>query len=204
MSSPRRILTVIATVFLAVLVAGCGVRLDSAPQPIPEGAIPVVSAPAASSTSPNANPARAVRVWFAREDGLVPVVTDLSREPSVAPGAVVAALAAGPTLEQADAGLRTLVVDPISDAPLAFVPDDAPVTSVGSVIVTLAPAAGALPPGEQVLLLGQIVLSLTGAGYSSVTFVDEAGTPAAVPLPGGRLLDRPAVARDYAGLIIEL
>ena len=54
------------------------------------------------------------------------------------------------------------------------------------------------------LLLGQLVLSLTGAGYASVTFVDEAGALAAVPLPGGRLLDRPAVARDYAGLIIEL
>ena len=97
-----------------------------------------------------------------------------------------------------------IVVDPITDAPLISVPVDDPVSEAGSVVVVLAPAASALPPGEQVLLLGQVVLSLTGAGYSSVSFVDEAGALAAVPLPGGRLLDRPAVARDYAGLIIEL
>ena len=189
---------------VVIVLAGCGVRLDAAPQSIPAGAIPSASASATGAPSPSANPARAVRVWFAREDGLVPVVTDLRREPAVPPADVVAALAAGPSPEQAEEGLRTLVVDPLTDVPLVSVPTEGPVTDAGSVVVTLAPAAGALPPGEQVLLLGQIVLSLTGAGYSSVTFVDEAGAPAAVPLPGGRLLDRPAVARDYAGLIIEL
>lgn len=194
----------VVSVVVTVLIAGCGVRLDSSPQSIPAGAIPTSSASATGDPSPNPNPARAVRVWFAREDGLVPVVTDLSREPAVPPADVVAALAAGPTPEQAEDGLRTLVVDPLTGTPLASVPEESPVTEAGSVIVTLSPDAGALPPGEQVLLLGQIVLSLTGAGYSSVTFVDGTGAPAAVPLPGGRLLDRPAVARDYAGLIIEL
>ncbi len=191
-------------VVASVLIAGCGVRLDASPQSIPAGAIPTSSASATGDPSPNPNPARAVRVWFAREDGLVPVITDLRREPAVPPSDVVAALAAGPTPEQAEDGLRTLVVDPLTDTPLASIPEEAPLTDAGSVIVTLSPDAGALPPGDQVLLLGQIVLSLTGAGYSSVTFVDGTGAPAAVPLPGGRLLDRPAVARDYAGLIIEL
>lgn len=37
-----------------------------------------------------------------------------------------------------------------------------------------------------------------------MTFVDEVGAPAAVPLSGGRLRDRPAVTRDYSGFIIEL
>ncbi|MEY2964297.1 MAG: hypothetical protein ACO31X_01670 [Candidatus Nanopelagicales bacterium] len=189
---------------IALLLAGCGVRLDSAPQSIPAGAIPSAAASATGAPSPSANPARAVRVWFAREDGLVPVLTDLRREPAVPPADIVAALAAGPSPEQAEDGLRTLVVDPLTDTPLASVAEEAPVTDAGSVVVTLSPDAGALPPGDQVLLLGQIVLSLTGAGYSSVTFVDGTGAPAAVPLPGGRLLDRPAVARDYAGLIIEL
>ncbi|MFZ9987529.1 MAG: hypothetical protein ACO3ID_08320 [Candidatus Nanopelagicales bacterium] len=191
-------------VVASVLIAGCGVRLDASPQSIPAGAIPTSSASATGDPSPNPNPARAVRVWFAREDGLVPVITDLRREPAVPPADIVAALAAGPSPEQAEDGLRTLVVDPLTDTPLASIPEEAPVTDAGSVIVTLSPDAGALPPGDQVLLLGQIVLSLTGAGYSSVTFVDGTGAPAAVPLPGGRLLDRPAVARDYAGLIIEL
>ncbi len=69
--------------------------------------------------------------------------------------------------------------------------------------VALSPAFSALPPAEQVLLLGQVVLSLTGAGASFVSFVDEAGSPVAVPLPDGRLLDTPATARDYGTLIIR-
>jgi hypothetical protein len=71
------------------------------------------------------------------------------------------------------------------------------------VTVRLSSAFTALPPTEQVLLLGQVVLSLTGAGQNSVAFADEAGTPVAVPLPDGRLLDVPATARDYNSLIIR-
>lgn len=195
---------IVMALVATVVLTSCGVRLDTSPQPIPSGAIPTVSVPSSAPASPAAPSAGRVRVWFVREDGLVPVVTELSREPIVAPGDVVDALAAGPPPEQADEGVRSLVVDPITDVPLASVSEEAPVTDSGSVVVVLAPAASALPPGEQVLLLGQLVLSLTGAGYPSVSFVDDAGAPAAVPLPGGRLLDRPAVARDYAGLIIEL
>jgi len=198
----RRGLLVLAVATLGL--SACGVQLDAAPGPIPSGAIPTVTATASGSASPTGSPVRAVRVWFAREDGLVPVVTDLSRVPTVDPESVVEFLAAGPTAEQAEAGLRTLVADPLTDAPLVKVALDSPVSDTGSVVVVLSAEAGSLPPGEQVLLLGQVVLSMTGAGYSSVTFVDAAGAPAAVPLPGGRLLDRPAVARDYAGLIIEL
>jgi len=195
---------VVMALVATVVLTSCGVRLDASPQPIPSGAIPTVSVPSSAPATPPAPSAGRVRVWFVQEDGLVPVATDLSREPLVAPGQVVAALAAGPPPEQADEGVRSLVVDPITDAPLASVPSDISVPETGSVVVVLAPAASALPPGEQMLLLGQLVLSLTGAGYASVSFVDDAGALAAVPLPGGRLLDRPAVARDYAGLIIEL
>lgn len=76
-------------------------------------------------------------------------------------------------------------------------------TNADSVTVRLSSAFTALPPTEQVLLLGQVVLSLTGAGQDSVAFADEAGTPVAVPLPDGRLLDVPATARDYNSLIIR-
>ena len=193
----------LSAVTVAALSA-CGVPLDSAPQPIPSGAIPTVSVPTSAAPSPTTTSAGRVRVWFVQDDGLVPVITELLREPIVPPANIVAALAAGPSAEQAEEGIRSIVVDPITDAPLISVPVDDPVSEAGSVVVVLAPAASALPPGEQLLLLGQVVLSLTGAGYSSVSFVDEAGALAAVPLPGGRLLDRPAVARDYAGLIIEL
>ena len=69
--------------------------------------------------------------------------------------------------------------------------------------VILSSAFSALPPAEQVLLLGQVVLSLAGSGETSVLFTDETGSPVAVPLPDGRLLDLPATARDYSSLIIR-
>ena len=72
-----------------------------------------------------------------------------------------------------------------------------------AVSVRLSPAFSALPSTEQVLLLGQVVLSLTGAGEGSVAFTDDSGTLVGVPLPGGRLLDVPATARDYNELIIR-
>ena len=201
MQSQRWMLTGLASV---LMMAGCGVGLDDSPLPIPPGAVPTSSPPSTVSPSPTTTPARAVRVWFVLEDGLVPVVSELAAMPTVDPSSVLQALSAGPNSEDAERGLRTVVVDPISDSPLVAVPAEGAVTDIGSVVVVITSEVGALPPGEQVLMLGQVVLSLTGAGYSTVTFVDAAGVPAAVPLPGGRLLDRPAVARDYSSLIIEL
>ena len=82
-------------------------------------------------------------------------------------------------------------------------PQQSVVEAPAAVTVTLNSAFSALPPAEQVLLLGQVVLSLAGAGEQTVEFVDDAGSPVAVPLPDGRLLDAPATARDYASLIVR-
>ena len=65
----------------------------------------------------------------------------------------------------------------------------------------MSEAFAVLPPAEQVLVLGQVVLTLTDAGAEAVQVTDAAGTPLAVPLPDGRLLDRPATAADYSSLI---
>lgn len=78
---------------------------------------------------------------------------------------------------------------------MALPADDSVIT------LQLSPDFTALPPSEQVLLLGQLVLSLTGAGASAVAFVDSAGATLAVPLPDGRVLDTPARAGDYGPLI---
>jgi hypothetical protein len=67
--------------------------------------------------------------------------------------------------------------------------------------IALSPEFAALPPNEQVLVLGQVVLSITGEGLGTVAFVDQSGSPVAIPLPDGRLLDRPATVADYSSLI---
>ena len=192
--------------------------------------IPTPAPPFSPSTSPSAEPSASVspatsrlRVWFVQDDGLAAVESSLPEGSS--PDLVLQSLAIGPTPEGVEQGLRTVARDPLTGQALVFVsatqpspstaspeaatraatgpPQLLPSASAASVTVTLNPAFAALPPVEQVLLLGQVVLSLAGAGAQSVAFVDDAGSPVAVPLPDGRLLDAPATARDYAGLIVR-
>ena len=190
---------------------------------------PSASTPANPPVSPSAEPtASRLRLWFVQDDGLAAVESDLPVGSTAE--LVVQALAVGPPAGPAGQGLRTVARDPLTGQPLASVPVPSAEASVspaptnasapaspatgppvfepaptpGAVSVVLSAPFAALPPYEQVLLLGQVVLSLTGAGQSSVSFVDESGAPLAVPLPDGRLLDMPATARDYAGLIVRL
>jgi hypothetical protein len=140
-----------------------------------------------------------------QSEGLTAVESSLPVESS--PDFVVQALVIGPTSIQQAEGLRTIAGDPLSGRPLAvIIPLDpsatsGPPTEDAPVTVQLSPDFSALPPSEQLLLLGQLVLSLTGAGASSVAFVDESGASLAVPLPDGRLLDAPARAGDFGPLI---
>ena len=139
-------------------------------------------------------------MFFVRDEGLAAVDTELL--PPVVAESVVNALVTGPP---ADSGLRSVAVDPLTGMSLIAISlDRAPTTAGAEVTVVLASQFSALPPNEQVLLLGQVVLSLSSAGWSSVAFVDSAGALVAVPAPDGRLLVRPVVAGDYASLIVEL
>ena len=188
------------------------------------------AAPAASASptpspapSPSTTPtASDLRLWFVQDDGLAAVESSLPSGSS--PDLILQALAIGPTLEESRQGLRTVARDPLTGQPLVLVaptsltpvdvpsaasgaasgpPATAPTDAVADVTVVLGSAFSALPPSEQVLLLGQVVLSLAGSGNDTVVFTDDAGSPVAVPLPDGRLLDAPATARDYTGLIVR-
>lgn len=194
------------------LLSGCGVPLQSAAQPIPPDVLP-----SAVSMAPSAEPSASVtppvpdeedeprlRLWFVQNEGLTAVESSLPLDTS--PEFVMQALVVGPTGEQIADGLRTIAADPLSGQPLAYLvpsdPSSMALPADDSVItLQLSPDFPALPPSEQVLLLGQLVLSLTGAGASAVGFVDSAGATLAVPLPDGRVLDTPARAGDYGPLI---
>ena len=205
----------IITIAVACIIAlgGCGVPVQNAAQPIPAGVIPSPPPSPTPTPTPEETPTPApppeptmvdTRVWFVREDGLVGVETSVT--PPVTAAQVVDALSIGPTAEGIVDGLRTVSRDPLTGTSLVSVVSE-PQTDINGrtlVTVSLGAAFAALPPTEQVLLLGQVVLSLTSMEIEAVAFVDEGGSPVAVPLPDGRLLDVPAVARDYASLIIEL
>lgn len=219
--SPRRI-GVLAALGAALLLSGCGVPLQSQPQPLPADVIPAPLPTASPSITPSQEPSSTVsptpapellRLWFVQEDGLVSV--DSTIPTGSPPSTVLEGLANGPAPDQLEKGLRTIAVDPLTGLPLVSVPVTPPSPSVPDptppsvvplpqvVTVQLSSAFSVLPPTEQVLLLGQVVLSLTGDGADSVSFTDEAGTVLAVPLPDGRLLDVPARARDYTSLIVQ-
>lgn len=209
---------------LLLVVAGCGVPLEDSAQALPPEVIPppVVapsqppspspsptsttgpgSSPTATATAlPTESPAvELVDLYFIREDGLVPLASDVA-VPTDAQ-TVLDRLAAGPPVET---GLRSVVVDPLTGTALVsvFTPTGDTDLPTASVTIAVANAFSSLPPTEQVLLLGQVVLSLSSAGFATVSVVDAAGAPLAVPLPDGRLLDRPATALDYASLIRPL
>lgn len=196
------------------LMAGCGVPLEDSAQPLPPEVIPPpIVVPTASpspsvsptpspSVSPTSTPAvEVVDLFFIREDGLVPLASDVPAPTD--PQVVLDALAAGPP---AETGLRSVVVDPLTGTALVsqFVPAGEVSLPIADATIAVASSFSSLPSAEQVLLLGQVVLSLSSAGSNTVSIVDEAGSPLAVPLPDGRLLDRPATALDYASLIRPL
>ena len=196
-----------------VVLSGCGVPLQDSAQSLPPEVIPppIVVPTETPSPAPSPTPSptstqmpieEIVDFFFIREDGLVPLASDITLPTS--PEVVLEGLTAGPPPET---GLRSVVVDPLTGTPLVgvFAPSDPDVVlPIADVTIAVAGAFGSLPSAEQVLLLGQVVLSLSSADYSTVSVVDEAGSPLAVPLPDGRLLDRPATALDYASLIRAL
>jgi len=137
-------------------------------------------------------------LWFVGSNGLVPVLTPVA--PVADAEAVIAGLVAGPPENEQ---LRTVVVDPLTGSPLisVFLDEPAQTNVVSDVNIALSPEFASLPPNEQVLVLGQVVLSISGGGLGTVAFVDQTGSPVAVPLPDGRLLDRPATVADYSSLV---
>ena len=199
------------TAALCIALVSCGVPTQDSAQPLPGDviappAIPATPTPTptpstSASQEPSPTPSvQTVDLWFAGDTGLVPVPTEVF--PPDSAESIVAGLVAGPPENEQ---LRTVVVDPLTGGALVAVFTGEPSVQEpdASVFISLAPDFAALPPNEQVLVLGQVVISISGAGLGAVEFVDQTGSPVAVPLPDGRLLDRPATTSDYISLAAE-
>lgn len=201
------------TAALCLSLVACGVPTQDSAQPLATAviappAIPPTASPDTTTSEPSPTQSLAtVNLWFVSETGLVPVESEV--EAPLSAESMLAGLVAGPPSNQQ---VRTVVVDPLTGEPLVAVftgdiaapsaPAGAPSpTPETTVAISLAPEFGTLPSNEQVLVLGQVVLSISGSGLGSVAFVDQTGSPVAVPLPDGLLLDRPATATDYRSLV---
>ncbi len=127
---------------------------------------------------------------------------DLIRRTRVAVGpltpvSVLDIVANGPTDGERDSGIRSalgstpLVIDSISSTDTTMILD-------------LATGFAELPGEEQMLLIGQIVLSMFENFSVRSISVTLAGQPTAVLGPEGNLIERPILPSDYRPLVLNL
>jgi hypothetical protein len=177
-------------VVMAALVVGCGVQLQDAAEPLPGGLLPnATPSPTATATE------QETVVFFVtgrQLEGVAEPVTERSAT------GIMEALAAGPPIDR-EAELRSLLLDPLTSAPLLVVSS---VTPTGEVLVTRTEGFLTLPATDQILLTGQVVHSMDGIGIPRVIMVDGAGAVVPVTLPDGRVQEGAVTAEDFADLLV--
>ena len=187
----------VSLVILAALaVTACGVSAESQPRALPPEATGALVSPTPVETDSTAT--RIMALWFVADGSLAQV--DRQTDSAVSPQDKIVALEAGPTQAELDAGMRTAVTSVVPDVPLVITADAAGVVvDSGSrwIAVVLSEEFASLPSDEQLFVLGQVVTALTGGTSEAVMFVDSDGTRVGVPLPDGRLVNRPVTAIDY-------
>jgi spore germination protein GerM len=167
---------------VAVLTASCGFPAQDSPTPI-EGGQPVDTA--LSDPSGGATGNDSITTWFVDESVIVPLTRRVASPATVS--SAVATVAAGVSQTEGSRGLRSAIPDPamVKGATL----------SRGTATVDLASEFLDIPARDQVLALGQLVLTLTDLrGVGRVRF-EINGEFVAVPLPSGESTDD-SVSRD--------
>ena len=171
------------------VLAGCGVPADPGPRSIPAGEVPfgLLGTTTTTSTTRPAPTRRAV-VYLVEGIRLVPVRRQLPA--SATPDAVLAMVAAGPTLPEAATGLRTALVTGVRLSQVA----------AGRATVQLDGDFVAADIREQVLALAQLVYTVTELpGIRGVEFAVD-GQPAEIPTVQGRLKVGAVSRADFAAI----
>lgn len=183
--SRTRALLFVAVTFVATTSSSCGVPSESTPRALsqnelPDGLRTVQTAPDATSQEQEI-----IDVWFVRDDSLV--TTRHSVSAPAGPTIAIAEVLAGPSASEQDESLRSAVPDPSAVVEVSVVG--------GVATVDLTSAFSEIPANDQVLAVGQLVLTLTDLrGIGRVRFVvDE--VQVAVPLPNGETSED-SVSRD--------
>ena len=175
----------------ALVVAGCGVPIEDDAQPIAADDLPSGLRPSESTIPEAVADQEPIDVWLVRDELLS--ATRHRVDPPVTPRLALEELLAGPTSAEQNRSLRTAI------------PDASAVVSVevsgGVASVGLASSFSEIPASDQVLAVGQIVLTLTDLrGIGRVRFlVDDAQI--AVPLPTGDATEDSVSRDDYILLV---
>ena len=192
-------------VALALAVAGCGVTHDKAARaidlpfrltestttstteaPAPTTVASTTTAPKPTTTATTV-PTDLVALYFVVGDRVKLTYRTVVLPPI---GARLEPLTIVRELERPPAGVDTLVRTEVANV----------VVDRGRAIVALDPSFFVLPPPPQLVIVAQLVLTLTDRpGIGRVGFVDQDGQPVGVPRADGSLGDD-VVAEDYVAL----
>ena len=173
---------------LALSAASCGFPTQDSSSPLPDD---VATSGDSAATTDAVLSTEEIYVWFVRDGLLVSLTRQVPAPPDAS--TVAGAVAAGVSQSEGDRGYRSAVPDPamVSGAESAR----------GTATVSLSPAFADVPTGDQVLALGQLVMSLTELrGVGRVRFQID-GEPVAVPLPDGTSTDDAVTRDDFAALL---
>jgi spore germination protein GerM len=175
---------------LCWLVAGCGVPTDPVPRDIPAGDVPfglvnqatTTTAAAAARSTPSAR----AEIYLVKRDRLARVERSVAAPAT--PATVLAALAAGPTPQEAATGLRSALISNVA----------AVEASAGTATMTLAADITAPDIREQILALAQLVYTVTALrGITGARFVLD-DRPTEVPTAQGSVKAGIITRADYA------
>ena len=174
---------------LLTAATACGFSGQDHAEPIGHDQLPVGLQPGATTGTVPTESER-VTLWLVDGDRLVPVRHNVQAPASVA--SITDALLAGPTDSEQRRGLRSALPDP------GVVVGGS--SSRGLATVGLNDSFSEISPEDQLLAVGQFVLTLTdAAGVGGVEF-EIADEPVAVPLPSGESTDGPVYREQYIDL----
>ncbi|SDN56792.1 GerMN domain-containing protein [Geodermatophilus sp. DSM 45219] len=181
---------------LLTLVAGCGVPTGGAAETIPASdvpyglASPAPTSPAPADPDPVVEPGRVYLVDAA--DLLVPRPREVEgATPEERLGALLDALAAGPTAEERDRQLSTALPPEVRLSVVELAGGTA------TVDITGAPEAPAGQASRRAV--AQVVLSATSVPGIEAVVLTWDGERVEAPLPSGELTAEPLTRADYAG-----
>lgn len=180
----------------ALLLTACGVPVDSSPQPLAAGDIPLGLTAGTTTSSTELgprtpNPAALIQVYYVTADRLVARARLIPSPATVT--TAMGALLAGPTAAEAQAGIRSTI-------PSATQLLDARVSSRTAVLDLSANFAGSGGP-DQILAIAQVVDTMTSLPGVTAVLFELAGQPVDVPNANGTLVTGPVSGTDYAALL---
>ena len=171
---------------LALLVAACGIPVDSSPETISVDLGDLGEIEEATGAQ-----LAAVSIYLVRDDHLVHVTRDLPSPAQLSD--VLESLVSGETEPEDRAGLRTSI--PLGTE-LRGVSEEG-----GVARIDLSSDFAAVGGRQELLAVAQVVLTATGIGGVDAVVFELEGTPTDVPTPSGALADHPVTAEDYAPLL---